>query len=93
MDYHQTVETRRGNTRQGNIKSSEFPISLNFTYPLRKTIYPQIYPKITKQLTKSPKRRYVRLTERFFIANKNSLKRVKTIITSQNTVFRCTPDL
>ena len=30
----------------------QVPISINFTNPLRKTIYPQIYPEITKKLTK-----------------------------------------
>jgi len=38
-----------------NIKSSKFPISINFTYPLRKPIYPQIYPKITKKFAQKSK--------------------------------------
>ena len=38
------------NSNFNNIKSSKFPISINFTNPLRKTIYSQIYPKITKNV-------------------------------------------
>ena len=36
---------------KNNIKSTKSPISINFTYPLRKPIYPQIYQKITKKFT------------------------------------------
>ena len=36
-------------------KSSKFHISINFTNPLRKTIYLRIYLKITRKFTKRPK--------------------------------------
>ena len=37
----------------------KIPISINFTNPLRKTIYLQIYLKITKKLQNGSKHRYV----------------------------------
>ena len=33
------------------MKPSKFSISVNFTNPLRKTIYLQIFPKVTKTVT------------------------------------------
>ena len=38
----------------------KFPISLNFTYPLKKKLFPQNTQESTKSLHKSPKRRYVK---------------------------------
>ena len=37
------------------MKSFKFPIFINFTNPLKNTIYPQIYQKINKMFTKPPK--------------------------------------
>ena len=33
--------------------AGRFPIFINLTNPLRKTIYPQMYPKITKKISKT----------------------------------------
>ena len=38
-----------------NFKSSKFPISINFTNPLRTIIYPQMFPKLTHKFKKQPK--------------------------------------
>ena len=49
-------------TSNSNFKTTSniLPISLNFTNPLTKTVYPQIYPYIPPKFTKkSPKRRCV----------------------------------
>ena len=85
------------------IKSSKFPtgIFINFTYPLEKTIYPQIYPKTTKEfIKKKPETRY---EARYVICHlgmeiSDCLKRerdicVKAIKSSQNTAVRSSPAL
>jgi len=45
-------------TSNSNFKTTpnlKIPISINFTNPLRKTVYLQIYLKITQKFTKGPK--------------------------------------
>ena len=41
------------------IKPSKFLISINFTNPLRKTFFSQVYPRITQSFTNTPKRRII----------------------------------
>ena len=43
-----------GKGKKRMIQTTKFPISINFTNSLGKTIYPKIYPKITKKFTKQP---------------------------------------
>jgi len=100
MEHHQTVERPKMAPQVDgqlfgvrlpifNFKSSKFSISINFTNPLRKTFYIQIYPKITKKFTKQPRTEICGMSEEIL----DCLKRkrdicVKIIIPSQNIAFR-----
>ena len=64
-------------------------IYINFTNPLRKTIYPQLYLNIPHKFTKQPKTLICGMSGEIF----DCLKRerdicVKTIINSEDTAFR-----
>ena len=79
---------------ENNIKSSKFPISINFANPLRKTPYPLISPKITKNFTKQPKMWICRMGRAIFDCLKHAQDTfVVNVIPSQNTAFMSTPAL